>query len=77
MPEKSSHRSSNSSSQRPSRPSSNCEDCAYFDYNDESDTYECMHELDEDELIRFMKGDSASCPYYKYYDEYKFVRKQN
>ena len=34
-------------------------------------------DLDEDELVRFIKGDSGNCPYYRYYDEYKFVRKQN
>lgn len=59
------------------KKTSNCEDCLYYDCNDESGEYECTEELDEDELIRFLKGDSANCPHYRYYDEYKFVRKQN
>ena len=56
---------------------SNCEDCVHYDYNEETDAYECNEDLDEDELVRFIKGDSGNCPYYRYYDEYKFVRKQN
>jgi len=55
----------------------NCEDCVHYDYNEETDCYECNENLDEDELVRFLKGDSGNCPYYRYYDEYKFVRKQN
>lgn len=59
------------------RKTTNCEDCVHYDYNDESGTYECGEELDEDELIRFLKGDGANCSHFKFYDEYKFVRKQN
>lgn len=55
----------------------NCEDCVHYDYNEETDMYECTENLDEDELIRFLKGDNGNCPHYKYYDEYKFVKKQN
>ena len=56
---------------------SNCEDCVHYDYNELTDTYECNENLDEDELVRFLNGDSGICPYYRYFDEYKFVRKQN
>ena len=59
------------------RKVSNCEDCVHYDYNEETEAYECNQDLDEDELVRFLKGDNANCPYYRYYDEYKFVRKQN
>ena len=59
------------------KKASNCEDCVHYDYNEETDAYECNEDLDEDELVRFIKGDSRNCPYYRYYDEYKFVRKQN
>lgn len=53
-----------------------CETCAYYDYDYESDTYECTINLDEDDVSMFYSG-SNSCPYYSFYDEYKIVRKQN
>lgn len=59
------------------KKATNCEECVHYDLGDESGAYECTAELDEDELIRFMKGDSGGCPYFRFYDEYKFVQKQN
>ena len=55
----------------------NCDTCAYYDYNDESGEKECIVEFDEDETVRFSYGSRYVCPYYKFYDEYKFVQKQN
>lgn len=54
-----------------------CESCVYYDYDEESEMYVCMKELDEDEYERFTQSRTADCPYYKLYDEYKTVRKQN
>ncbi len=54
-----------------------CESCLFYDYNEEDDQYECGVDLDEDELLRFMTKSTVTCPYYKYYDEYKSVQKQN
>lgn len=56
---------------------SNCEDCVYYDYDEDWDSYVCIMNLDEDEMVRFLSGDHRSCPYYRYYDEYKSVQKQN
>lgn len=36
--------------------SSICDNCAYYDYNEEYDEYECLVNLDEDELYRFMEA---------------------
>lgn len=55
---------------------SKCEDCMYMDTDEFGFTY-CRMELDEDESVRFARGDVGGCPYYKYYDEYTMVRKQN
>ena len=55
----------------------NCEDCMYFDYGEMLDEDICTLDLDEDEMIRFMEHPYSSCPYYKFYDEYKTVQKQN
>lgn len=56
---------------------SNCENCAYYIYDDEYDCYFCDINLDEDEMGRFLSGNTSNCPYYNPFDEYKIVRKQN
>ncbi|MGN1345494.1 MAG: DUF6472 family protein [Eubacteriales bacterium] len=52
-----------------------CETCAYYDVVDEDGTLGCVVDVDEDEQYRFLTG--GGCPYYKFYDEYQSVRKQN
>lgn len=54
-----------------------CEDCVFYDYDGEGESYICMMNLDEDELARFIGGNTSSCPYYRMYDEYTTVRRQN
>ena len=49
----------------------------FYDYDDELDAYVCTVNLDEDELERFVLGRAENCPYYRFYDEYKSVQKQN
>ena len=53
-----------------------CDTCWYYDYDEEYDEYYCMMDLDEDEMYRFLQGKTQSCPYFRYYDEYKSVHKQ-
>ena len=55
----------------------NCESCVYYDYDDQLDSYVCTVNLDEDEMVDFLGGHSNSCSYYRFYDEYKSVQKQN
>ena len=55
----------------------NCENCMYFDYDEYYQEDVCIIDLDEDESVDFMMGNSNECPYYRYYDEYKSVQKQN
>ena len=54
-----------------------CESCVYFDYDEEYEENVCTINLDEDEAQRFMSGDSKRCSYFRFYDEYKMVKKQN
>ncbi len=54
-----------------------CESCVFYDYDEDYDTYACQLNLDEDEMARFLSGHTRSCPYYRFYDEYKSVQKQN
>ena len=53
-----------------------CESCAYFIYDEEYEQDVCSINLDEDEFVRFLSDPQYRCPYYKYYDEYKMVRRQ-
>lgn len=61
---------------RPS-PEPKCEDCLYFDYDEEYEDYVCRMSFDEDEALRYLSGNRLRCLYYRYYDEYKSVQKQN
>ena len=54
----------------------NCESCVFYDYDEDYDCYVCQMNLDQDELGRFLLGHTQSCPYYRFYDEYKSVQKQ-
>ncbi len=58
-------------------PVGSCESCEFYDYDEEWEEYVCMISLDEDEMIDFLGRNTGRCPYYRYYDEYKSVRKQN
>ncbi|MDD6479206.1 MAG: DUF6472 family protein [Oscillospiraceae bacterium] len=54
-----------------------CDTCANYIYDDEYGEYFCDINLDEDEMVRFLKSETKNCPYYNPFDEYKIVRKQN
>lgn len=57
---------------------SGCDFCEYYDCDQETGQYECMMDLDQDEMSRFLAGEfSHGCRYFKFYDEYKSVQKQN
>lgn len=55
----------------------NCETCANYYYDDECEEYCCDVSLDEDEMVRFLSAPDYNCPFYRAYDEYGTVRKQN
>lgn len=54
-----------------------CEQCVYFVFNEEIEDYECLVNLDEDDLYRFYGSDHRTCPYFRADDEYAVVRRQN
>ncbi len=56
---------------------SNCETCEFYDYDEELDAYVCDQQLDQDEMVDFLGKNTRGCPYYRFYDEYKSVHKQN
>ena len=53
-----------------------CDVCEHFDTDDDGENF-CNVDLDEDEAAALRVGGSKSCPYFKFYDEYKSVQKQN
>ncbi len=57
--------------------SSNCEQCNNYIYDDESESWFCDMNLDEDEMLHFLSGDYKECPYYRSDDDYEIVRHQN
>lgn len=54
----------------------NCESCEYYQYDEYTDTYTCVMNLDEDEMAGFLQNSTSNCHYYKFYDEYKSVQRQ-
>ena len=58
------------------KPVGTCETCVFYDYDEDYDSYECSVNLDQDELAHFLSGHTTSCPFYRFYDEYKSVQKQ-
>ncbi|MBQ8850191.1 MAG: hypothetical protein IJ011_07685 [Clostridia bacterium] len=58
------------------KQATNCESCEFYDYDEEIDAYVCDLRLDEDEMVDFLGRNTKSCPYYRFYDEYKSVHKQ-
>ena len=54
-----------------------CESCEHYDWDEELQEYVCMVDMDEDDAYRFHTQTRFVCSYYKYYDEYKSVQKQN
>ncbi len=55
---------------------SNCDCCVNYVFDDEYEFYGCQVDLDEDEMVRFMGKSYDNCPYFRFNDEYKTVRKQ-
>ena len=61
----------------PKKPTAGrCEECEFYDYDVYLYASVCLVNLDEDEMISFISGQTGRCPYYRYYDEYKSVHKQ-
>lgn len=54
-----------------------CETCAYYDVIYDDGTMGCTIDIDEDDAYREREDSRSGCPYYKFYDEYKSVQKQN
>ena len=53
-----------------------CESCEFYTYDEYTDSYCCNLSLDEDEMVDYLGRNTATCHYYRYYDEYKSVNKQ-
>lgn len=55
---------------------SNCESCVFYRYDEEYGYYVCEADLDEDEMLHFLRGTSQACSSYRLNDDYRIVRKQ-
>ncbi len=56
---------------------SRCEYCSNYVYDEDSDCYVCMVNLDEDEMYRYLSTPNYDCPYFSLDDEYGVVKHQN
>ena len=54
-----------------------CETCPYYDVIYDDGTMGCTVDIDEDDCYLEKEGSRRGCPFYKFYDEYKTVQKQN
>ena len=54
-----------------------CESCEFYDFDEDLEAYVCIQNLDEDEMQSFLSRQTKACPFYRFYDEYKLVQKQN
>ena len=59
------------------KKATSCLSCENFEYDEEYGEEVCVMELDEDELYRLSDRESTGCPFYRFRDEYRIVRKQN
>ncbi len=55
---------------------SNCESCIFYVYEEEYGYYVCEADLDEDEMVHFLRGTNQTCSRYRLNDDYRIVRKQ-
>lgn len=53
-----------------------CDFCNNYVYDEEDETYYCAVNMDEDDYVRLMTGQSKACPYYQSNNEYEVVRHQ-
>lgn len=53
-----------------------CESCSNYVYDEDYGYYVCEANLDEDDMVRFLKSQNFQCPFYQLYDEYRIVRRQ-
>ena len=54
-----------------------CETCEFASYDEATGELICEADLDEDEFYKLLTDKDKRCRFYKNYDEYKTVRKQN
>ena len=53
-----------------------CDYCANYVDDEDSESYYCDVNLDEDEYYRFISTEYKECPYYRNGDESRVVRHQ-
>ncbi len=53
-----------------------CEMCNNFIYDEEDECYICDLNLDEDDMVRFLTGNTSECSYYQSNNEYEVVKHQ-
>lgn len=55
---------------------SNCDSCNNLVYDEDYECYVCDMDLDEDDMVKFLQGNTRACPYYQSNNEYEVVKHQ-
>ena len=55
---------------------SNCDSCNNLVYDEDYECYVCDIDLDEDDMVKFLQGNTRACPYYQSNNEYEVVKHQ-
>jgi hypothetical protein len=58
------------------KESGSCDSCTYYTYDEDSESYVCDIDMDEDEYVRMASDSHYNCPYYRNGDEYQVVKHQ-
>ena len=45
--------------------SGKCESCAFYNLDEEYDDYVCDADMDEDDMVRFLAGQTGECPFWR------------
>lgn len=55
----------------------NCDNCVNYVYDEETQEYICLADLDEDDYAKLYSDKFKDCPFFRLDDEYGVVKKQN
>lgn len=53
-----------------------CETCANYEYDEYCECYVCAVSLDEDDMLKFLSGNTSDCAFWQNGDEYAVVKMQ-
>lgn len=53
-----------------------CDSCMFCNFDEEYGDYVCDADMDEDDMVRFLEGRTAECPFWRPGDDYRTALRQ-